>query len=127
MIMPDHVHLFVRGDHGLFFQVVSGLTASDLVAVMKQRLWQPGSLSHTPDNESYAKSGNYVRENPVRAGLCITYKWHTRAEIVVNRSSVTSPEWQACRHAGFQNAADTAALQGCGSTRILFVQRSALR
>ena len=40
------------------------------VALKSPRLWQPGFFDHVlRSNESYSQKWNYVRENPVRAGL----------------------------------------------------------
>jgi putative transposase len=86
VIMPDHVHLFVRGDHGFVLSTwVGGLKRAISVAVVKQRLWQPGFFDHVlRSSESYAEKWNYVRENPVRAGL-VDYaaNWPYQGEIVV--------------------------------------------
>jgi len=86
VIMPDHVHLFVRGDHNFVLSTwVGGLKRAVSVAVMKPRLWQPGFFDHVlRSSESYAEKWNYVRENPVRAGL-VEYAedWRYQGEIVV--------------------------------------------
>ena len=86
VIMPDHVHLFVRGDHSFVLSTwVGGLKRAISVAVAKQRLWQPGFFDHVlRSSESYAEKWNYVRENPVRAGL-VDYaaNWPYQGEIVV--------------------------------------------
>ena len=75
VIMPDHVHLFVRVDVEqkltqyirLMKQVLTkriGLVATE------QRVWQPGFFDHVMrSSESYAEKWAYVRMNPVRAGL----------------------------------------------------------
>ena len=86
VIMPDHVHLFVRGDHGFVLSTwVGGLKRAMSVAVVKQRLWQPGFFDHVlRSSESYAGKWNYVRENPVRAGLVDhAANWPYQGEIVV--------------------------------------------
>lgn len=46
--------------------------------------WQPGFFDHLLRNdESYAQKWNYVRENPVRAGLARTSdEWPYQGEIV---------------------------------------------
>jgi putative transposase len=74
VIMLDHIHLFVRGDAE--FQLtkwVKGLKRAIANALSKQDTsfrWQPGFFDHVLRNdESYAEKWNYVRENPVRAGL----------------------------------------------------------
>jgi putative transposase len=48
-------------------------------------LWQPKFFDHVlRSNESYAEKWNYVRDNPVRAGLVeSTNDWPYQGEIVV--------------------------------------------
>jgi REP-associated tyrosine transposase len=48
-------------------------------------LWQPGFFDHVlRSDESYAQKWEYVRENPVRAGLVMTAdEWPFQGEIVV--------------------------------------------
>jgi REP element-mobilizing transposase RayT len=86
VIMPDHVHLFVRGGHGFVLSTwVGGLKRAVSVAVAKQRLWQPGFFDHIlRSSESYTEKWNYVRENPVRAEL-VDYaaNWPYQGEIAV--------------------------------------------
>jgi len=95
VITPDHIHFLVRG--GLEFRVgmwVRGLKRVVAAAVTGGRgslhgsktsppaardggsytgllnVWQRGFFDHVLRNaESYAQKWNYVRENPVRAGL----------------------------------------------------------
>jgi putative transposase len=72
LIMPDHVHFFVRGgDNFNFAQWVNGLKRPISVsfgATKKSRLWQPGFFDHILRNdESYSEKWEYVRENPARA------------------------------------------------------------
>ena len=82
VMMPDHVHLFVRGDRNFSRSAwIGGLKRAASVAVLEEpqatrlplqerRLWQPGFLDHIlRSDESYAQKWNYVRDNPVRAGL----------------------------------------------------------
>jgi REP element-mobilizing transposase RayT len=47
--------------------------------------WQPGFFDHIlRTDESYGEKWNYVRENPVRAGLVRTAEeWPYQGEIVV--------------------------------------------
>ena len=77
VIMPDHVHFFCRA-------VNEGRTLSTFVGAFKGvstreawqlgrsgRLWQRGFHDHLLRSpESYARKCEYVRMNPVRAGLC---------------------------------------------------------
>jgi len=74
VIMPDHVHFFVRdGNNFHLAGWVNGLKRAISVALgaTKQRpLWQPGLFDRVLRNdESYSQKWEYVRENPVRAGL----------------------------------------------------------
>ena len=87
VIMPDHLHLFVRGPDD--FQL------GHWIGMLKQSLgkeiatgsviWQRGFFDHLLRNdESYAHKWNYVRENPVRAGLVTKADdWPYSGEIVL--------------------------------------------
>ena len=90
VIMPDHVHLFVA------FPII-GLTLSEWIGAMKTILgkkllrlgfqkphWQEGFFDHVLRSaESYAQKWDYVRMNPVRAGLCEEpEQWPYQEEIV---------------------------------------------
>ena len=87
--MPEHVHLFVRGGPefrlgrwvGLLKQALA--KAAKLSAGKKQ-VWQPGFFDHLlRSDESYAQKWEYVRENPVRAGLVkFAQDWPYQGEIV---------------------------------------------
>ena len=84
--MPDHVHLFVRGDQGFRLSPwIGGLKRAISVALKSQRLWQAGFFDHIlRSEESYAEKWNYVRDNPVRAGLVkAADEWPYQGEIVV--------------------------------------------
>jgi REP element-mobilizing transposase RayT len=72
--MPDHLHLFVCGPHDFVLgHCVKGLKRciSNAPTKSPRRLrWQPGFFDHLLRNdESYGGKWNYVRDNPVRAGL----------------------------------------------------------
>jgi putative transposase len=75
VIMPDHVHLFVRGDHNFRLgprigALKQALAKSATLSRAKGRIWEEGFFDHVlRSNESYSQKWNYVRENPVRAGL----------------------------------------------------------
>ncbi|HEY3661512.1 MAG TPA: transposase [Candidatus Udaeobacter sp.] len=74
VLMPDHLHWFVRGDPDFnLAQWVNGLKRAisvPLGASKKRPLWHPGFFDHVLRNdESYRQKWEYVRENPVRAGL----------------------------------------------------------
>ena len=86
VIMPDHVHLFVRGGRNFILSSwIGGLKRAMSVALKSQRLWQPGFFDHILRNdESYAEKWNYVRDNPVRAGLVeLAENWPYHGEVVV--------------------------------------------
>jgi putative transposase len=75
VIMPDHVHLFVCGDYnfklGLWIGALKqALAKSAMLSRTKGQIWKEGFFDHVlRSNESYSQKWNYVRENPVRAGL----------------------------------------------------------
>ena len=90
VIMPDHVHLFVAFP-------MAGLTLSEWIGGLKTMLgkkllrlgiqkphWQEGFFDHVLRSaESYAQKWEYVRMNPVRAGLCEKpEQWPYQGEIV---------------------------------------------
>ena len=67
VIMPDHVHMFVAG--GRDFDLASWVRLLKS-ALGKPGLWQRGFFDHLlRREESYAEKWEYVRQNPVRAGL----------------------------------------------------------
>ena len=89
VIMPNHIHLFVRGA-GEFklAQWINGLKRGISVALgatKKRPLWQPGFFDHVLRNdESYGQKWQYVRDNPVRAGLVQrAEEWPYQGELVV--------------------------------------------
>jgi REP element-mobilizing transposase RayT len=72
VLMPDHIHLFVQGN--------LDFVLTQWVRLLKRALsraipidgphWQKGFFDHVIRNsESYTGKWEYVRENPVRAGL----------------------------------------------------------
>jgi REP element-mobilizing transposase RayT len=75
VIMPDHVHLFVRPSVSLNL----GTWGRGLKRALSQEMtgphhqgerWQPGFFDHLlRHSESYEEKWEYVRQNPVRAGL----------------------------------------------------------
>ena len=90
VLMPDHVHLFV-------FMPPQGPPlerwVQSLRSVMGKRLlalgipkphWQEGFFDHVlRSEESYGQKWEYVRLNPVRAGLCAQPEdWQFQGEIV---------------------------------------------
>jgi putative transposase len=89
LIMPDQMHFFVQGgDDFELAQWVNGLKRVISVAFAapkKNPLWQRGFFDHALRNdESYSQKWEYVRENPVRAGLVRKAdEWPFEGEIVV--------------------------------------------
>ncbi|MCA1659416.1 MAG: transposase [Verrucomicrobiaceae bacterium] len=90
VIMPDHVHLFVA-------MPAIGITLSEWVHTLRTVLgkqllrlgvqkphWQEGFFDHVLRSaESYAQKWEYVRMNPVRAGLVMNPdEWPYQGEIV---------------------------------------------
>lgn len=96
VLMPDHIHFFVRvGIECRLDQYIrlmkQGLTkvikgeecsggsanragekqeAVHRTATTSEKIWQPGFFDHVMrSSESYSEKWNYVRMNPVRAGL----------------------------------------------------------
>jgi putative transposase len=89
VIMPDHVHLFVSGPEDFELGRWMGALKHYLEkrAVQTESatpLWQRGFFDHVLRNdESYAEKWNYVRDNPVRAGLVADADdWPYAGEIV---------------------------------------------
>jgi putative transposase len=89
VIMPDHVHLFVRG--GVDFvlgrwvgMLKQSLAKAGYLSRGVRQIWQEGFFDHVlRNNESYAQKWEYVRENPVRAGLVQRSEdWPYQGEIV---------------------------------------------
>jgi REP element-mobilizing transposase RayT len=87
VIMPDHIHLFIRGDDDfVLFKWVGGLKRAISVALTPGGpLWQPGFFDHVlRSEESYGEKWLYVRDNPVRAGLVDDARdWPYQGECVV--------------------------------------------
>jgi len=75
VIMPDHVHLFIRiGTNARLGLSVTCLKRSITKCVHEStpglHVWQEGFFDHLIRNaESYAEKWEYVYQNPVRAGL----------------------------------------------------------
>ena len=87
--MPDHIHLFVRGgaDFNLGRWIGPLKQALSRAAKLSRRIgrvWQEGFFDHVlRSDESYSQKWNYVRENPVRAGLVKSAEeWPYQGEIV---------------------------------------------
>jgi REP element-mobilizing transposase RayT len=75
VIMPDHVHLFVTGPDDFDLGRWVGILKTSLAkSVAREKtlepLWQRRFFDHVlRSEESYGQKWNYVRDNPVRAGL----------------------------------------------------------
>jgi REP element-mobilizing transposase RayT len=85
VIMPDHVHLFVRlGRDFKLSPWIGGLKRAISVTLKSPKLWQPGFFDHVlRSDESYGAKWNYVRQNPMRCGLVKSAgDWLYQGEIV---------------------------------------------
>jgi REP element-mobilizing transposase RayT len=86
VIMPDHIHLFVSGTDGFDLGLwIRGLKRVVAAAVSGGRsMWQTGFFDHVIRNsESYSQKWEYVRDNPVRAGLVLeTREWPFQGELI---------------------------------------------
>jgi REP element-mobilizing transposase RayT len=89
VIMPDHVHLFVRGGQDFSLgpwigALKQALAKAANLSRAKGQIWEEGSFDHVlRSNESYSQKWDYVRENPVRAGLVKSAEeWPYQGEIV---------------------------------------------
>jgi REP element-mobilizing transposase RayT len=76
VIMPDHIHLFVRGQPDFVLSNWLGRLKQAITQAVWQReggqstIWQRGFFDHVlRSDESYSEKWQYVRCNPVRAGL----------------------------------------------------------
>ena len=90
VIMPDHVHLFValpatKTTLTSWVQMLKTVLGKELLKLGTQKPhWQEGFFDHVLRSaESYSEKWDYVRINPVRAGLCgEPDKWPYQGEIV---------------------------------------------
>jgi REP element-mobilizing transposase RayT len=89
VIMPDHVHLFVRGDSqfepGIWIRGLKrGISKLFPELAASNTLWQEGFFDHVlRGGESYEQKWNYVIENPCRAGLVQQAEdWKFQGELV---------------------------------------------
>jgi REP element-mobilizing transposase RayT len=86
VLMPDHLHLFVRGDQSFVLgNWVKGLKRAIRISTKSPTpFWQPGFFDHLlRSDESYGQKWEYVRQNPVRAGLVkFAEDWPYQGEIV---------------------------------------------
>jgi putative transposase len=91
VIMPDHVHLFVRRPNDLELGRWVGMlkqTLAKQIAPGTSPIWQRGFFDHVlRSDESYGDKWNYVRENPVRAGwVTKADDWPYSGEILIDRA-----------------------------------------
>lgn len=90
VLMPDHIHLFVAlPPTGLtlsnWIQSLRSIIGKELLRLGVQKPhWQEGFFDHLlRSGESYSQKWDYVRMNPVRAGLCREAEhWPHQGEIV---------------------------------------------
>jgi REP element-mobilizing transposase RayT len=89
VIMPDHIHLFVCGpddfELGRWMGMLKQWLAKSVVrAPSADPVWQRRFFDHVlRSDESYAQKWNYVRDNPVRAGLVTNAdEWPYAGEII---------------------------------------------
>jgi REP element-mobilizing transposase RayT len=88
--MPDHIHLFVAfPPTGItlskWIQSLRSVLGKELLRLGVQKPhWQEGFFDHLlRSSESYSEKWDYVRMNPVRAGLCRRpADWPYQGEIV---------------------------------------------
>jgi putative transposase len=74
VILPDHLHLFVRLPDEIkladWIGTLKRFLARSIKTGCADPVWQRGFFDHLlRSSESYTEKWNYVRENPVRAGL----------------------------------------------------------
>ena len=90
MLMPDHVHFFASPSveakkRAVWLKLWKSVSARHLTQTFEVEppLWQADTFDHVLRTaESYAEKWNYVRENPVRAGLVAqSADWPWQGEI----------------------------------------------
>ena len=89
VIMPDHIHLFVCGDHDFVLTRWIAALKQALAKSAKHsrgdgQIWQEGFFDHLlRDDESMSAKWDYMRENPVRAALVTRSEdWPHQGEII---------------------------------------------
>jgi len=84
--MPDHIHLFARGDYEFVLTQWMRLLKRDFSkAILARRPhWQKGFFDHlVRRSESYSEKWHYVWQNPVRAGFVTDAEdWPYQGELV---------------------------------------------
>jgi REP element-mobilizing transposase RayT len=88
VIMPDHIHLFVgvaaQADLSRWMQALKSVLGKTLSGMgIEKPHWQEGFFDHLlRSSESYEEKWEYVRQNPVRKGLCATpEEWPYQGEV----------------------------------------------
>jgi putative transposase len=92
VIMPDHIHLFVafpmiEMELSKWVQMLRNVLGKELLRLGVQKPhWQEGFFDHLlRSSESYSEKWEYVRNNPVRAGLCAYPEiWPYQGEITAS-------------------------------------------
>jgi len=75
VLMPDHIHVFVCAEGSSVLSRWCGSVKKFMAAYWREQghvapFWQEGFFDHLlRSNESYEEKWEYVRQNPVRAGL----------------------------------------------------------
>jgi putative transposase len=88
VIMPDHIHLFVTGPDdfalGRWVGLLKQVLQKSIETSSRDPIWQRGFFDHIlRSEESYGQKWNYVRNNPVRAGLVANAEdWLCAGEII---------------------------------------------
>jgi REP-associated tyrosine transposase len=89
VIMPDHIHLFIalpptEVTLQRWVQMLKTVLGKTMLRLGLQKPhWQEGFFDHVlRSSETYAEKWDYVRANPVRAGLCSgPEEWPFQGEI----------------------------------------------
>lgn len=88
VLMPDHVHLFVEfsdeSDIAKWIQALKSVVGKELLRLGHSKPhWQEGFFDHLlRRDESYAAKWEYVRQNPIRKGLCARQEdWPYQGEV----------------------------------------------
>jgi putative transposase len=86
VIMPDHVHLFARGNYSFVLTQWMRLLKRNLSEAISATPphWHKGFFDHLiRHSESYSEKWHYVWQNPVRAGLVTDAEdWPYQGELV---------------------------------------------
>ena len=88
VIMPDHLHVFVRLPPGVSLASWGRLLKQTITKrCFHGSIWQRGFFDHVMRSaDSYSLKWDYVRQNPVRAGLVShPEEWPFQGEIVALR------------------------------------------